>query len=104
MLKQSDQGHRKEEVTMYTEEDIDKAIDIIYDFGSKLKATTESVKTVALTCVANMEDDIVAKGASKNLNDIMNRIVEINDTELRPLMSKLEEEKSRAQKIAQDED
>lgn len=87
---------------MFNENDFEQAQDALRDFGTKLRATIEGMRTEAETCAANMEDDVVAKNASKNLVDILDRITGYLDTELNALLSKLEEEKARARRLAQD--
>ncbi len=89
---------------MYNEQDFQQAYDALYDFGSKLRGTVEGMKTEAETCATNMEDDVVAQNASKNLLDVLDRITGYLDTELNSLLSKLEEEKERAARLAQDND
>lgn len=87
---------------MYNDRDFEQAIEVLREFGIKLRATIEVMRTEAETCAANMEDDVVAKNASKNLVDILNRITGYLDTELNGLISKLEEERERAKKLAED--
>lgn len=89
---------------MYSESDFEQAYDALYEFGGKLRATVETMKSEAETCAANMEGDVVAENASKNLVEILDRITEYLDTELNSLLSKLAEEKERAQKLAQDDE
>lgn len=85
---------------MYSEQEFDQAIDAVYNFASKLRGTVDGLKTSAETCVANMEDDVIAKNASANLISIMEQIEEILDSDVNKLLSDLEEEKEKAAKIA----
>lgn len=89
---------------MYNERDFEQAQDTLHEFGIKMRATVEMMRNEAETCAANMEDDVVAKNASGNLVDILDKITGYLDTELNDLLSKLEEEKERARQLAQDND
>lgn len=89
---------------MYNERDLQQAYDALYDFGGKLRATVEGMKAEAETCAVNMEEDVVAKNASANLINILDRINGYLDTELTALLRKLEEEIERARRLAQDEE
>lgn len=89
---------------MYNERDLEQAYDALYDFGGKLRGTVEGMKTEAETCAVNMEEDVVAKNASKNLLEILDRIIGYLDTDLNALLMKLEEEKERARRLAQDDE
>lgn len=86
---------------MYSEQEFDQAIDVIYKFASKLRATVEQLKSNSETCVANMENDVIAQNASENLISVMNRIEEILNDDVGKLLSQLQEEKNRAEIIAQ---
>lgn len=85
---------------MYSEQEFSQAIDAVYDFASKLRGTIGDLKSCAETCVANMEDDVIAQNASANLISILDRIEEILDNDVNKLLSDLEEERERADKIA----
>lgn len=90
---------------MYSEQEFSQAIDAVYNFASKLRGTVGGLKACAETCVANMEEDVIAQNASANLISILDRIEEILDNDVNKLLSDLEEERERAAKIAQyDED
>lgn len=89
---------------MYNEQDFQQAYDRLYEFGGQLRGTVESMRAGVENGVTNMEDDIVAQNASKNLIDVLDRIIDYLDTELNGLLSKLEEEKERAARLAQDSD
>lgn len=86
---------------MYNESDFNQAYDALYEFGSKLRGTIEGMRLEAETCAANMEGDVNAENASKNLIDILDGITGYLNTELNSLLQKLEEEKERAIKLAQ---
>lgn len=85
---------------MYSEQEFSEAIEVIYNFSSKLRAQVELIKGNAATCVVNMEDDVVAKSASNNLIEVMGRIEAILDNNVQKLLSNLEEERDRAARIA----
>lgn len=89
---------------MYNEHDLNQAYEALYNFSGTLRATVEGMKTEAETCAVNMEEDVVAKNASKNLIEILDRIIDYLDTDLNALLVKLEEEKERARLLAQDDE
>lgn len=90
---------------MYSEQEFSQAYDAVYNFASTLRGTLGGLKTCAETCVANMEEDVIAKNASANLISILDRIEEILDNDVHKLLADLEEERERAARIAQyDED
>lgn len=86
---------------MYSAQQFEQAIDVVVEFRTKLSATVEQMRTTSETCVANMEEDVIATHASENLIEVLDRIKEILDTQVASLISNLEAEKERAILIAQ---
>lgn len=89
---------------MYSEQEFSAAIDLLYEFGGMVRARAEQMRSEAENCVANMEEDTVAKNASGNLISVIDRIEKILDGDLRRLLDQLEEERERAARIAQDDE
>ncbi len=87
---------------MFDEQEFDQAIEAIRSFSIKLRATAETLKGEADNCACNMDGDNAANNAATNLKKVMDRIEEILDTQVSSLISKLEAEKERAKRMAQD--
>ena len=89
---------------MYSEQEFEQAIDALMNFSTKLRATTEIMRSRAETCVVNMGEDTVAQGASSSLISVLDRIQDILDTQLQSLLNGLEQDKERAAQIAQSDE
>ena len=86
---------------MYSEQEFDQAIEAIQSFASKLSGTLGMLKSGAETCVANMEEDVIAKNASAELISVLGRIEDVLNDDVKKLLSDLEEERAKAARVAQ---
>lgn len=89
---------------MYSEQQIEQAIECIRSFSTKLSAQIEMTKSSGDTLETNMEGDVVAKDKASKLKKALDEVQDVLDTNVSSIISKLENEKSRAAGIASDND